>query len=69
MPLTQRVNFKAKLQKRNLLQVPKLARWEYKLECSEVLKVLVSVVGVYALEESFLARISKSGPVRIPHLQ
>jgi len=69
LPLTQRVSFKAVLQKQNRLQVPKLVRWEYKLKSSEVLKVTVTIhVGLLGVSESFLAKMYKSGRIRIPDL-
>lgn len=69
MPLTGRVTFKAMLKKRDLLYVPKLIRWQYKLEPSEVLKVTVSVVGEMGVRESFLGKIHKDGRIVIPKLQ
>jgi hypothetical protein len=68
LPLTQRVSFKTMLQKQNRLLVPKLVRWEYKLELSEVLKVTVTIVGLLGVRESFLAKMYKSGRIRIPDL-
>ena len=68
MPLSQRVSFKTVLQKQNRLQVPKLVRWEYKLESSEVLKVTVTIVGFLGVRESFLAKMQKNGRIRIPDL-
>ena len=68
MPLSQRVSFKTMLQKQNRLQVPKLVRWEYKLESSEVLKVTVIIVGLLGVRECFLAKMQKNGQIRIPDL-
>jgi len=68
LPLTQRVSFKTVLQKQSRLQVPKLVRWEYKLESFEVLKVTVTIVGLLGVRESFLAKMQKSGRIRIPDL-
>ena len=47
MPLTERVDFKAVLQKGNRVQLPKLVRWRFKLETSQVLKVTVTAVNVF----------------------
>jgi len=67
LPLTQRVSFKTMLQKQNRLQVPRLVRWRFKLEASEVLRVTVTVVGSAGGErESFLARMQKDGRIVIP---
>ncbi len=68
LPLSQRVSFKTVLQKQNRLLVPKLVRWEYKVESSEVLKVTVTIVGLLGVRESFLAKMYKSGRIRIPEL-
>ena len=68
LPLSQRVSFKTTLQKQNRLQVPKLVRWKYKVESSEVLKVTVTIVGLLGVRESFLAKMYKSGRIRIPDL-
>jgi len=38
------------------------------VESSEVLKVTLIAIGFLGVRESFLARISKSGPVRISHV-
>jgi hypothetical protein len=41
LPLTERLDFKAVLQKGNRFQLPKLVRWKFKLETSQILKVTV----------------------------
>ena len=69
MPLTQRVTFKTTLKKRNLIYIPKLIRWQYKLEPSQVLKVTVRVVGAMGLCESFLSKTYKDGRIHMPPLQ
>ena len=56
------------LQRQNRLQVPKLVRWQHKLEPSEILKVTVGIEGVVGITESFLAKLQKSGRVVIPEL-
>ena len=68
LPLTQRVSFKTMLQKQNRLQVPKLIRWEYKLDPSEVLVVTVTIVGLLGVRESFWANMQKDGRIAIPKL-
>ena len=68
MPLTQIVVFKTKLQKQNRLQVPKLVRWQYKLEPSEIMKVTDYVTALWSSKESFFARMQKNGRIRIPNL-
>jgi hypothetical protein len=61
MPLDERITYKTILKKRSLLQVPKLVRWQYKVEPSQVLKVTVSVVGAMGVRESFITNMHKDG--------
>jgi hypothetical protein len=68
VPLTEKVNFKTKLQWGNRIQVPKLVRWRFKLEGDQILKVTVSVIGVLDLPESFLARMGIDGRIVVPKL-
>ena len=42
MPLTEKINFKTKLQKGNRIQVPQLIRWEFKAETNQLLNVGVN---------------------------
>jgi bifunctional DNA-binding transcriptional regulator/antitoxin component of YhaV-PrlF toxin-antitoxin module len=68
VPLMERVDFKAVLQKGNRVQLPKLVRWGYKLESRQVLKVTVTLVGAWAGIETFYGRMDKSGRITIPKL-
>jgi len=68
LPLTESVSFKAKLQKGNRIQIPRLVRWQYKLEPTQVLKVKVYLVGAIGAREEFLARMSRDGRITIPKL-
>jgi hypothetical protein len=68
LPLNQRVTFNTVLKKNNLLPIPKLVRWQYKLEPSEVLKVTIRVVGLLGAKENFLARMYKDGRILVPNL-
>jgi hypothetical protein len=54
MPLTGGVEFRAVLQKGNRVQVPKLVRWEFKMEPGQVLKIEVARAGSYGGGEHFL---------------
>lgn len=67
MPLYEKVNFVAKLQRENRLQVSKYVRWKYKLEPDQTLKVTVSV-NWSMIDHSvfFLARMRKDGRIVIP---
>ena len=68
MPLTERVDFKATLQKGNRVQLPKLVRWRFKLETSQVLKVTVTAINVFGSWETFYGKMDKSGRITIPKL-
>jgi len=68
MPLTERVEFKARLQKGNRVQLPKLVRWQFKLETNQVLKVTVTAINVFGGWETFYGRMDKSGRMSIPGL-
>jgi hypothetical protein len=70
MPLTQKVTFKTVLQRGNRVQVPKLVRWQFKMETDQVLKIGVGthVLGIWREWESFYGKISKDGRILIPKL-
>lgn len=53
MSLRRKVNFKTTLKRRNLLQVPNVIRWEFKMEKGEALKVTVNVVGLFSNMEGY----------------
>lgn len=63
------MEFKARLQKGNRVQLPKPVRWRYKLETDQTLKVGVTVANMFCAGwESFFARMDKSGRITIPKL-
>jgi hypothetical protein len=68
VPLTRAVEFKAVLQRGNRVQVPKLVRWEFKLESSQVLKVRVGPVGAHGQKEQFFGRMNSDGRMTVPKL-
>lgn len=68
VPLTERVDFKAVLQKGNRVQLPKLVRWRFKLETDQILQVSVTAVNVFGGWETFYAKMDKSGRITIPRL-
>jgi hypothetical protein len=67
LPLTQKVTFKVQLQNQNRFQVPKVIRWHYKLEASQLLKVNLAIfkLGFY---ESFLGKMLSDGRITVPRL-
>lgn len=68
MPLTRSVEFRAVLQKGNRFQVPKLVRWEFKMEPGQVLEIRVGRANVYGHTECFFGRMSLDGRITIPKL-
>lgn len=68
MPLTEEINFKATLQKGNRIQIPRLLRWQFKLEPQQVLKITVGLNGTGYDEEEFYSHMSKDGRIGIPKL-
>jgi len=68
MPLTRKVNFKTTLKSRNLLQIPNVVRWEFKMEKDQALKVTVNVVGLFSNTESYLTKMRKDGRITVPKL-
>jgi hypothetical protein len=68
MPLTQKVSFKTMLQKGNRVQVPKVVRWQFKMESEQVLKVTVNALNVWSGWETFYARMGKDGRITLPKL-
>jgi hypothetical protein len=69
VPLTQKVSFKTMLQKGNRVQVPRVVRWQFKLDTEQVLKVTVTSVNVWSGWQTFYAKMNKSGRITVPKLQ
>ena len=67
MPLTGSVMFKAVLQRGNKVQVPRLLRWQYRMEPDQVLRVEVRSEEFFG-DERFLGRMRKDGRLTIPRL-
>jgi bifunctional DNA-binding transcriptional regulator/antitoxin component of YhaV-PrlF toxin-antitoxin module len=63
--LDKRINFKNVYRNGRIL-VPKLYRWQYKIEGSQVLKVGMNLAGDWSNNESFLTKIRKDGYIAIP---
>ena len=70
LPLTEAVIFKALLQKGNRVQVPRLVRWQFKMEATQVLRVTVKIAtSEYSgVSESFFGRMSGDGRITVPWL-
>jgi hypothetical protein len=67
LPLTARVTFKVQLQNQNRFQVPKIIRWHYKLEASQLLRINLSV-SYLGFDESFLGKMHPDGRITVPRL-
>ena len=68
MPLTQKVTFKTMLQRGNRVQVPKLVRWQFKMETNQVLKVGVSAINLWTGWQFFYAKMGKDERILAPML-
>jgi len=55
------------LQRGNRVQIPRLFRWQYRMEANQVLRVDVRIAGSFG-GERFLARMTKDGRLTIPKL-
>jgi len=56
------------LQKQNRIVVPKLMRWQFKMEADQVLRLHVKLEDTYVDEQLFYAKMSKDGRILIPLL-
>ena len=68
MPLTTKVSFETVLEKGNRLQIPKLIRWQFKMEQTQVLRVGVSPKRIWGGPKFFYAKMDKQGRILIPKL-
>jgi len=68
MPLTEKVEFDARLQRRNRVQIPKLIRLRYKLEPCEILKITVRCPSIWDSRQEYLATMGKDARITIPKL-
>ncbi len=68
MPLTQKVTFQTVLEKRNRIQVPKMIRWQFKLEPSQILKVGVNAIDLGQGCQFFYTKMAKDGRIHISRL-
>jgi bifunctional DNA-binding transcriptional regulator/antitoxin component of YhaV-PrlF toxin-antitoxin module len=60
--------FKAVLEKGHRVQVPRIVRWQFKLETNQVLCVTVRAIESFVDEERFYARMRSDGRITIPKL-
>jgi bifunctional DNA-binding transcriptional regulator/antitoxin component of YhaV-PrlF toxin-antitoxin module len=63
MPLDQQLTFKNTLEKCGKVQVPKIIRWQFKIEPDQILNVAINGRGGH---EPFYAKMSKDGRIYIP---
>jgi hypothetical protein len=69
MLLTEKVSFVTLLQKGNRIQVPRLIRWQFKLESSQILKVTMYAKNLFSMPQSFYSKMGKDGRIYVPELQ
>ncbi|MGO8806348.1 MAG: hypothetical protein ACLQO7_07040 [Candidatus Bathyarchaeia archaeon] len=66
MPIIEKIAFKNVLEKGSRIQVPKLIRWEFKVETNQLLNVGVNDINTQIGWQFFFAKMSKEGRIRIP---
>ncbi len=64
----RKLEFKARVQKFNRVQIPELIRWRYKLEPLQFIQVTVSHPNGLGSKEEYLTRMGKDGRITIPKL-
>ena len=69
VPLTQKVSFKTMLQKGNRVQVPRVIRWQFKMDTEQILKVSVNAVNLWSGWQIFYTKMGKDARITIPKLQ
>jgi hypothetical protein len=68
MPITEKINFKTKLQIGNRIQVPKLIHWQFKAETNQLLNVGVNDIETQSGWQFFYTKMLKDGRIVIPQL-
>lgn len=68
MPLSERVSFEAQIQKRNMVQVPKIIRWQFKMDPQQVLRVGINLPKEGSGTHYFFAKMRGDGRIVIPKL-
>ncbi len=66
MPLTRKVTFQGVLEKNNNIQVPKLIRWQFKMEPEQILKVGINALDLGRGWQFFYVKMMKDGRIHIP---
>ena len=68
MPLTEKVTFTTTFERFDKVQIPKLIRWRFKMECDQALKVGVNFLGLHKGWQFFYVKMRKDGRVSVPKL-
>jgi len=69
VPLGRPVSFKAAVQEGNRVQVPRLVRWQFSLESTQVLEVRIRAAErIGANMETYYAKVRGDGRLGIPKL-
>ena len=66
MPIIEKIAFKNVLEKGSRIQVPKLIRWEFKVETNQLLNVGVNDINTQIGWQFFFAKMSKEGRIKFP---
>ncbi len=68
LPLAGKVAFQGLVEKCCKVQIPKLIRWQFKLEPDQVLKVGIKNSTAGSTWQFFYAKMKKDGRIQIPKL-
>jgi len=69
LPLDRSLSFKAVVQEGDRLQVPRLIRWQFSLEPTQVLEIRIrSAERIGASAETYYAKVRGDGRLGIPKL-
>jgi len=66
VPLTRMVAFQSTVERCSKVQVPKLIRWQFKMEPEQVLRVGINAVNIGRGWQFFYTKMKKDGRIRIP---
>ena len=68
MTLTQKVTFQTVLEKGNRIQVPKMIRWQFKMDSNQVLKVGINALDLGRGWQFFYQKMAGDGRINVPRL-
>ena len=68
MPLTQKVTFQTVIEKGNRIQIPKIIRWQFKIESTQILKVGINAIDLGRGWQFFYTKMYKDGRIHVSKL-